>query len=155
MHEHGAPAAVESTHPTGRHRLAERTPPLDREVGPCTRCSQQARDDAWDPRWREAGHDPRREIVDDKTFKIVLKEPYGQVLHTLGKTGTNVPVIMREKEALIDPNTQIQEAIGSGPYKFAREQWVPGSKTVYVKNADYVPRSEPPSTFAGGSIAAL
>ncbi|MBM3572627.1 MAG: ABC transporter substrate-binding protein [Alphaproteobacteria bacterium] len=92
------------------------------------------------------------EIVNDKTFKLILKEPYGQVLHTLGKTGTNVPVIMREKEAMVDPNTQIQEAIGSGPYKFAREQWVPGSKTVYVKNADYVPRAEPPSTFAGGKI---
>lgn len=92
------------------------------------------------------------EAVSDKTFRIVLKEPYGQVLDTLGKTGTNVPVIMREKEAMVDPNTQIQEAIGSGPYKFARDQWVPGSKTVYLKNADYVPRKEPPSRFAGGKI---
>ncbi len=76
------------------------------------------------------------------------------VLESLGKTGTSVPIIMREKEALIDPNTQITEAIGSGPFKFAKEQWVPGSKTVYLKNADYVPRpgNEPPSGFAGSKI---
>ncbi|MDF3062895.1 MAG: transporter substrate-binding protein [Microvirga sp.] len=94
------------------------------------------------------------EAVDDKSFRLVLKEPYGMVLESLGKTGTSVPIIMREKEALTDPNTQVTEAIGSGPFKFAKEQWVPGSKTVYLKNADYVPRpgSEPPSAFAGGKV---
>jgi peptide/nickel transport system substrate-binding protein len=94
----------------------------------------------------------RLEAVDAKTFKIILKQPYGQVLATLGKTSTSVPVIMREKEALVDPNTQVTEAIGSGPFKFAKEQWVPGSKTVYLKNADYVPRKEPARTLAGGKI---
>jgi peptide/nickel transport system substrate-binding protein len=98
------------------------------------------------------GFTDRLEAVDEKTFKIVLKEPYGQVLHTLGKTSTSVPIIMREKEALVDPNTQVTEAIGSGPFRFAKDQWVPGSKTVYLKNKDYVPRSEKPQTFAGGKI---
>ena len=61
---------------------------------------------------------------------------------------------MREKDALTDPNTQITEAIGSGPFKFAKDLWVPGSKTVYLKNADYVPRpgNEPPSSFSGSKI---
>jgi len=94
----------------------------------------------------------RLETVDEKTFKIILKEPYGQVLATLGKTSTSVPVMMREKEAMVDPNTQVTEAIGSGPFRFAKDQWVPGSKTVYLKNADYVPRSEPARTLAGGKI---
>jgi len=94
------------------------------------------------------------EAVDDKTFRLVLKEPYGMVLESLGKTSTSVPVIMREKDALIDPNTQVTEAIGSGPFKFAKDQWVPGSKTVYLKNQDYVPRpgNEPPSSFAGSKV---
>jgi peptide/nickel transport system substrate-binding protein len=94
------------------------------------------------------------EAVDDKTFRLSLKQPYGMVLETLGKTGTSVPVIMREKEAQTDPNTQITEAIGSGPFKFAKDQWVPGSKTVYLKNADYVPRpgNERPSGFAGSKV---
>jgi len=94
------------------------------------------------------------EAIDDKSFRLALKEPYGMVLETLGKTGTSVPIIMREKEALTDPNTQITEAIGSGPFKFAKDQWVPGSKTVYLKNADYLPRpgNERPSAFAGSKI---
>jgi peptide/nickel transport system substrate-binding protein len=94
------------------------------------------------------------EIVDAKTFRLVLTEPYAMVLESLGKTGTSVPVIMREKDALVDANTQIAEAIGSGPFKFAKELWVPGSKTVYLKNPDYVPRpgNEPTSGFAGSKI---
>jgi peptide/nickel transport system substrate-binding protein len=97
------------------------------------------------------------EAVDDRTFVMGLKSPYGMVLETLGKTGTSVPIIMREKEALVDPQQQITEAIGSGPFKFAKEQWVPGSKTVYLRNADYVPRpgNEKPSQFAGSKIPAV
>jgi peptide/nickel transport system substrate-binding protein len=99
----------------------------------------------------------RFEIVDAKTFRVLLKEPYAMVLESLGKTGSSVPVIMREKDALVDANTQITEAIGSGPFKFAKELWVPGSKTVYLKNRDYVPRpgNEPTSGFAGSKIPKL
>ena len=76
------------------------------------------------------------------------------VLESLGKTGSSVAVIMREKDALTDPQQQVKEAIGSGPFKFAKDQWVPGSKAVYLKNTDYVPRpgNEPPSSFAGSKI---
>lgn len=96
----------------------------------------------------------KMEAVDDKTFRMVLREPYGMVLESLGKTGTSVAIIMREKEAMTDPNTQVTEAIGSGPFKFAKDLWVPGSKTVYLKNKDYVPRpgNEAPSSFAGSKI---
>lgn len=90
--------------------------------------------------------------VDDKTFKMTLSEPYGLVLETLGKTGTMVPIIMREEDASKGSDEQVEEAIGSGPFMMVKEEWVPGSKTVYVKNPDYVPRDEPPSGFAGGKI---
>jgi peptide/nickel transport system substrate-binding protein len=94
------------------------------------------------------------DVVDENTFKLVLKEPYGMVLETLGKTSTSAPVIMREKEALTDPQQQITEVVGSGPFKFAKDQWVPGSKTVYLKNPDYVPRpgNEKASYFAGSKF---
>jgi peptide/nickel transport system substrate-binding protein len=61
---------------------------------------------------------------------------------------------MREKDAQTDPQQQVKESIGSGPFTFAKEQWVPGSKAVYLKNKDYVPRpgNEPPSSFAGSKI---
>src|SRR5262245_16374601 len=94
------------------------------------------------------------EAVDERTFRLILREPYGLVLESLGKSNSSVPIIMREKDARTDPNTQVTEAIGSGPFRFAKEQWVPGSKTVYLKSPDYVPRpgSEPPSSFSGSKI---
>jgi peptide/nickel transport system substrate-binding protein len=99
----------------------------------------------------------RLEPTDDKTFQMILKKPYGMVLESLGKSGTSVAVIMREKEAQTDPQAQIKEAIGSGPFKFSKDEWVPGSRTVYVKNPDYVsrPGNERASFFAGSKIAGV
>ncbi|HKU96286.1 MAG TPA: ABC transporter substrate-binding protein [Vineibacter sp.] len=97
------------------------------------------------------------EAVDDKTFRMTLTKPYGMVLESLGKTNSSVAAIMREKEAQTDPQQQVKESIGSGPYMFAKDLWVPGSKAVYVKNPHYVPRpgNEPPSSFAGSKIAGV
>jgi len=87
--------------------------------------------------------------VDAKTFKLELKEPYGLVLQSLGKPSSNVPSMMPKRVAATDPNTQISEFIGSGPYVFKRDEWKPGDKTVYTKFADYKPRAETPSYFSG------
>ncbi len=89
---------------------------------------------------------------DDKTFVWSLTEPYGLLIDILAKTGTSIPFVMREKEAMVDPFQQIQEVVGSGPFMFKRDEWVPGSKTVYTKFADYVPRKEPASGHAGGKV---
>ena len=92
------------------------------------------------------------QAVDDKTFTLKMKEPFGPTLYTLGGGNSVYGGIYREKEALIDPNTPITESIGSGPFKFVKEEWVPGAKIVYAKNTDYVPRSEPPNGLAGGKV---
>jgi peptide/nickel transport system substrate-binding protein len=89
---------------------------------------------------------------DEKTFTIVLKAPFPLMLNALGKLSSNVPFMMPERLAKTDPFQQIPEAIGSGPFKFVKEEWVPGNKAVFVKNADYVPRKEPPSFAAGGKV---
>src|SRR5258708_12786279 len=80
------------------------------------------------------------EIVDAKTFRLVLTKPYAMVLETLGKTGPSLPVIMREKDALFNANTQVTKAIYPAPLNFSQQLWVPGSKTVDLKNPDSVPR---------------
>ena len=86
------------------------------------------------------------------TFEIRLNKPFGLVLETLA--GPENPLfITREADALGDPNTAITTAVGSGPFIFVREEWVPGSKVVYRKNPDYRPRSEPADGFAGGKMA--
>ena len=92
------------------------------------------------------------QAVDDRTFTLKLKEPFGPTLYALGGGNSVYGGIYREKEALTDPNTPITESIGSGPFKFVKEEWVPGAKIVYAKNTDYMPRSEPPSGLAGGKV---
>jgi peptide/nickel transport system substrate-binding protein len=90
---------------------------------------------------------------DDRTFTIRLKSEFPLILDALGKLSSNVPFMMPERIAKTDAYQQIPEAIGSGPFKFVKEEWVPGSKAVFVKNKDYLPRSEPPSFASGGKIA--
>jgi peptide/nickel transport system substrate-binding protein len=90
---------------------------------------------------------------DDKTFTITLKAPFPLLLNALGKLSSNVPFMMPERLAKTDPFQQVSEAIGSGPFKFVKEEWVPGSRALFVKNPDYVPRQEPPSLAAGGKLA--
>ena len=90
---------------------------------------------------------------DPKTIVMKLKSPYGLVLESIGKISSNVPFMMPKRVAETDPFKQIEEHIGSGPFMFKKDEWVPGSKVVYVKNPDYKPRSEPPSAAAGGKVA--
>lgn len=92
------------------------------------------------------------QAVDAKTFKLVLKEPYGLVLQSLGKPSSNVPFMMPKRVAETDPMTQISESIGSGPFMFKRDEWKPGDKAVFVKFAKYKPRAEPPSALSGGKV---
>jgi peptide/nickel transport system substrate-binding protein len=90
--------------------------------------------------------------VDARTFRLVLRQPVGFVIDALAKIDSNVPFMMPERIAMTDPNSQITEVIGSGPFRFVAEEWVPGSKVVYEKFKDYVPREEPPSQAAGGKV---
>ncbi|TWT08669.1 ABC transporter substrate-binding protein [Reyranella sp. CPCC 100927] len=92
-------------------------------------------------------------VVDVRTFRLTLKEPYGLVVQSLAKSGSNVPFMMPKRIAATDPNTQITDATGSGPFIFLKDQWKPGEKAVYVKNPKYKPRSEPASGLAGGKVA--
>jgi len=92
------------------------------------------------------------EVVDDKTFRLVLERPYGLVLQSLAKITSNVPFMMKKEHAMTDPHEQIAEVVGSGPFRFVPEEFVPGNTAVYVKNDDYVPRAEPASNTAGGKV---
>ena len=88
--------------------------------------------------------------VDRKTFTLDLAEPFGLVLDAIGKPSSNVPFIMPARLAATSESDQVKETIGSGPYKFVKDEWQPGNQVIYVRNADYVPRSDAPSGAAGG-----
>lgn len=89
---------------------------------------------------------------DDRTVEIKLKRPFPMMLDCLAKSD-QPPVIMPERLAKTDANTQVTEMIGSGPYKFVASGYVSGSKVVYEKFEGYKPRAEPPSRNAGGKVA--
>ena len=89
-------------------------------------------------------------VTGDNSFTLTLKEPFGLVLDALSKPSGMPPFIMPKRLAMTDPNTQVTEMVGSGPFLFKRDEWVPGNKVVYVKNPAYVPRAEPADGLAGG-----
>jgi peptide/nickel transport system substrate-binding protein len=93
--------------------------------------------------------------VDAKTVRLTLKEPYGLVLQSLGKISSNTPFMMPKRHAEVDAFEKVPEIIGSGPFRFVKDAWVPGAKVVYVKNEEYKPRSEPASYAAGGKVVKI
>ncbi len=111
-----------------------------------------ARDGAGQHLWRRVADTP---VVDDKTFRIVLREPYPLLIDWLAKASTSVCYIMREREAQTDPAQQITEYIGSGPFIMNRAESRQGARYVYDRNPNYVPRSEPASFMAGGKVAKM
>src|ERR1700730_1627708 len=87
-----------------------------------------------------------------RDFTMRLKEPFPLLLAGLAKVSSLPPFIMPERVAKTDPFHQVTETVGSGPFKFVTEEFQPGHKAVYVKNAYYVPRGEPPSWASGGKV---
>ena len=92
--------------------------------------------------------------IDERRFRMTLKEPYGLVLDSLGKS-LSPPYIMPERIANTPPTEQVTDPTGSGPFMFKRDEWRPGNKAVYVRHSGYVPRAEPPDYMAGGKIPKL
>ena len=92
----------------------------------------------------------RLQATDKKTFVLELGRPFGLVLPALAKPSAVVPFILPSRLAATPEEEMIKEAIGSGPYKFVKEEWQPGNQVVYVRNEQYAPRNEPASGAAGG-----
>ena len=92
---------------------------------------------------------------DSKSIVIKLKQTTGLLIFALGKPSSNTPFMMPKRVASTDPNTQISDFTGSGPFVFKKDEWKPGDKVVFVKFDKYKPRAEPPSMLAGGKVAKL
>ncbi|MBV9251372.1 MAG: ABC transporter substrate-binding protein, partial [Acetobacteraceae bacterium] len=90
------------------------------------------------------------EAVDDRTFRFRLNQPYPKLLFALGKSSTPCLFIMPERIAATDPFKQITEYVGSGPMRFRRDEWVPGSHAAFERFDGYAPRQEKASWLAGG-----
>jgi peptide/nickel transport system substrate-binding protein len=93
--------------------------------------------------------------VDDRTFRIVLKEPFGMMLKALAKSASVPLFVMPRRVAELPISQQLADTTGSGPYIFQKDEWKPGEKVVYLRNPRYRPRAEPPSGLAGGKVAKI
>ena len=90
------------------------------------------------------------EAVDDRTFRFRFKTPYAKLLFALGKSSTPCLFIMPERIAATDPFKQISEYIGSGPMRFKKDEWIPGSGAIFERFAGYEPRAEKANWLSGG-----
>jgi peptide/nickel transport system substrate-binding protein len=88
--------------------------------------------------------------VDDRTVRIKLSKPFPKMLFAVGKSNAPVAEIMPERIAKTDPFQLISEYVGSGPMKFAKNEWVPGSKAVFERFEGYNPRPEAADWLSGG-----
>jgi peptide/nickel transport system substrate-binding protein len=92
----------------------------------------------------------------DGEVRIRLKRPFPTLPDVLGKANTNMPCIMPERLARLDPFKPVPEVIGSGPFRFLAAERVPGARNVYERFAAYVPREGgTPSFLAGPKVAHL
>jgi peptide/nickel transport system substrate-binding protein len=89
------------------------------------------------------------EAPDDRTLLWRLRKPFASLPYALAKTQPS-PVIMPERLARTDPHRQVPEVLGSGPFRWVADEYVPGSRAVYARFERYRPRDEPPSHAAGG-----
>jgi peptide/nickel transport system substrate-binding protein len=90
--------------------------------------------------------------IDDLTFTLVLKEPFGLIEFMLAGAGAPIPGIMREKDANRPESEAMTTPIGSGPFRYVASERVSGHRVVFERNADYAVRPEPPDGLAGGKI---
>lgn len=87
--------------------------------------------------------------VDAKSFTIKLKQPFGPLVDSLAKPSSVVPFVMPKRVIEAAGTGNIEEVVGSGPYRFIAEEFRPGVAAVYAKFDEYKPRAEAPSFFAG------
>lgn len=86
----------------------------------------------------------------DRTIRVRMERPYRLLPDVLGKIAPSMACIMPERLANADPTKPVSEVVGSGPFRFRADERVPGSRAVFERFADYVPRAGgTPSQTAG------
>jgi peptide/nickel transport system substrate-binding protein len=88
--------------------------------------------------------------VDDRTIRFTMKRPFPLLPDALGKFVAMMPAIMPERLANTDPNTQVTEIIGSGPFRYVASERLQGARNVYQKFDRYVPRADGPAIGTAG-----
>ena len=91
---------------------------------------------------------------DDHTVRFRLKRPFPHLPAALAGPGGNVPAIMPERLAAESPFKPVAEVVGSGPYRFLKDEHVSGARAVFERFAEYQPRPGGPVGFSAGTKVA-
>jgi ABC-type transport system substrate-binding protein len=87
--------------------------------------------------------------LDDTRLRFRLKKPFP--LLTTGLGAIDWPcVVMPERIARTDPLKAIDDATGSGPFRFKKDEYNSGSLVVYERNPAYVPRASGETRLTAG-----
>jgi peptide/nickel transport system substrate-binding protein len=90
---------------------------------------------------------------DDRTIRFRLKRPFPLLPQALGKAAVQPAFMMPERLASQDPMKPLSEVVGSGPFRFVKDERVQGVRNVYAKFERYQPRSDgKPDWTAGPKI---
>lgn len=92
-------------------------------------------------------------VVNPSTFTMTLAQPFGMVLEAISKPSGYPAFVLPERLAKLPTTSPITESLGSGPFIFKRDEWVPGNKAVFVRNPNYLPRTEAPDGLAGSKAS--
>lgn len=87
---------------------------------------------------------------DDRTLTIRLIRPFPALLDALAKPVATPAFIMPQRLAETPPERAITEIIGSGPWRWLPDQFVPAARAGYAKFEGYVPRDEAAESASGG-----
>ena len=87
---------------------------------------------------------------DDRTVQFRLKRPFPHLPEALAGPGGNVPAIMPARLAAESPFKPVAEVVGSGPYRFLKDEYVSGARAVFQRFAEYQPRAGGPVGFTAG-----
>ncbi len=89
--------------------------------------------------------------IDPKTIEFRLTRPTPGLLSLLAAAPARFAAVMRAKD-IEGVSGNVNNAIGSGPFRFVQSERVAGHIAVYAKNTDYVPRTEPPDGLSGARL---
>ena len=91
--------------------------------------------------------------ADDRTIKVTLRQPFPLLIDAIAKPDAQIAFMMPERLAKTDPYQTITEIVGSGPFRFVKDEFVAGSSAAWEKFDGYIPRQEAPDWTTGGKIA--
>lgn len=93
--------------------------------------------------------------VDAHSFEIHLTRPFPLLPLALARPLGTVPFMVPGRVAQTPPGVSIEDATGSGPYRYLPDEREGMFRAVYARHAAYKPRPEPLSLLAGGKAARM